>query len=215
MTTYQEIRSVGKELHTKLLDRTQHLDFHPIRIAKRMTLPVVGRTLVFDDESEQNAYFDFWMHEYRVNGKSMAESVDLEPGPYTPLEIEILQAHRESRTSLFEAVTGYRAERQIGLRDLLEPERGEIRLTDFGLSDTLHRVRTRRVMFTRLVTVRQITMTSGFTFSFEPARAPGILQAYGQKMKKVPAEQLAEERFIFFFRKHRQFGVEQRYQDVV
>ena len=214
MTTYQEIRAVGKELHKKLLDATQHLNFHPIRIAKRMTLPVLGRALVLGDESEQNAYFDFWMHEYRVDGKSLAESVDPTLEPFTPLEKEIIQAHRQSRTSLFEAVTVYRAERQVGLRDLLEPERGEIRLTDFGMSDTLNRVRARLVLFTRLVTVRQITMTGGFSFSFEPTRAPGMLQAYRQKMKKVPAAQLSEQRFIFFFQKHRQMGIEQRYQDV-
>jgi hypothetical protein len=45
-------------MHSKVLDATRHLDFNPIRIAKRMTLPVTGRTLVFDDEVVQNAFFD-------------------------------------------------------------------------------------------------------------------------------------------------------------
>jgi hypothetical protein len=43
MTLYQEIRAAGKAL-----DATRHLDFNPLCIARRMTLPLVGRTLYFD-----------------------------------------------------------------------------------------------------------------------------------------------------------------------
>jgi hypothetical protein len=59
--------------------------------------------------------------------------------------------------------------------------------------------------------------TSGFTFSFgfEPGYVPGILQAHRQRMKKVAAQDLSEAKFVFFFQKHRQLGVEQAYQDVV
>jgi hypothetical protein len=66
-----------------------------------------------------------------------------------------------------------------------------------------------------VVTVRGLTMTSGLSFSFDPVRAPGLVQAYRQKMKKVPPEDLSEQRFIFFFQKHRQFGKEQAFLDVV
>lgn len=49
----------------------------------------------------------------------------------------------------------------------------------------------------------------------KPARTPGILQAYRQKTKRVPPEDLPEARFVFFFQKYRQFGVEQEFRDVV
>ena len=51
MTLYQEIRAAGKAMHSKVTKATTHLDFNPLRIAKRMTLPVAGRTLVFDGEA--------------------------------------------------------------------------------------------------------------------------------------------------------------------
>jgi hypothetical protein len=38
MTLYQELRAAGKAMHSKTLDATRHLDFNPIRIAKRMRL---------------------------------------------------------------------------------------------------------------------------------------------------------------------------------
>jgi hypothetical protein len=102
MTPYQEIRDAGKAMVGKVLEATTHLEFNPLRIAKRLTLPVAGRTLVFDGEVAQNAFFDFWLHEYRVNGKSLVASVDPVAAGLEPLEIEVLEAHRQARTSFLQ-----------------------------------------------------------------------------------------------------------------
>jgi len=214
MTLYQEIRAAGQAMQSKALKATRHLDFHPARIAKRMTLPTSGRTLMFDGEVAQNAFFDFWFHEYRLNGKSLVESVDAVAARLEPLEVEVLEAHRHARSSFFATEAVSAGEDQVRLRDLLEPDRPELLLTDIGLSGSMHGMRLRLALFCRLVVVRGITMTSGFSFGFESERVPGILQAYRQKMKKVLPPDLSEARFVFFFQKHRQFGVEQEYRDV-
>jgi hypothetical protein len=65
------------------------------------------------------------------------------------------------------------------------------------------------------VVVRDLAMTSGFSFGFQPEHVPGILQAHRQRLKRVAPADLAEARFVFFFQKYRQRGVEQAYQDVV
>jgi len=200
MTPYQTIRAAGKAMHTKALDSTRHLDFNPIRIAKRMTLPVIGRTLVFDGEAAQNAFFDFWSHEYRVNGKTLVEHVDPAAAGLDALETEVLEAARRTHASFFQIEAVAPAEPQLRLRDLLEPERPEVWLTDIGFSDSMRRHRARPALYCRLITVRGITMTTGFNFGFEPERVPGILQAYRQKMKKVSPESLSEARFVFSFR---------------
>jgi hypothetical protein len=44
---------------------------------------------------------------------------------------------------------------------------------------------------------------------------PGLVQAYCQNTKKVPPENLPEQRFVFFFQKYRQCGEEQQYLDVI
>jgi hypothetical protein len=69
-------------------------------------------------------------------------------------------------------------------------------------------------LFCRVVVVRGIAMTRGFSFGFEPGYVPGILQAHRQRLKRVAPQNLAEARFVFFFQKYRQLGVEQAYQDV-
>jgi hypothetical protein len=215
MTPYQEIRDAGKAMVGKVLEATTHLEFNPLRIAKRLTLPVAGRTLVFDGEVAQNAFFDFWLHEYRVNGKSLVASVDPVAAGLESLEIEVLEAHRQARTSFFATETVLPESHQIRLYDLLEPDRPETLLTDMGLSDSMQRVGTRLALFCRRLVVRGLAMTTGFSFGFEPEFVPGILQAYRQRMKKVAPSDLSEARFVFFFQKHRQKGVEQEYQDVV
>ncbi|MBI4328093.1 MAG: hypothetical protein HY674_22915 [Chloroflexi bacterium] len=215
MTLYQEIRAAGKSMHGKALQATRHQDFHPLRIAKRMTLPLSGRTLVFDDEVVQNAFFDFWFNEYRVNGKSLADSVDPVAAGLEPLEAEMLQTHRQARTSFFLIEAERPGENQIRLRDLLEPDRSDVLLTDMGLSASIRRLRLSLALFCRVLAARDIAMTSGFSFAFDPARVPGLLDAYRKKTKKVPAADLSETRFVFFFQKYRQFGVAQEYQNVV
>ena len=215
MTPYQEIRAASKAMVGKVLDATPHLDFKPLRMAKRLTLPVAGRTLVFDGEAAQNAFFDFWLHEYRVNGKSLVESVDPVAAGLEPLEIEVLEAHRQARTSFFAAETVLPESHRIRLQDLLEPDRPETLLTDMGLSDSMQRIGTQLALFCRRLVVRGLAMTTGFSFGFERQFVPGILQAYRQRMKKVAPSDLSEARFVFFFQKHRQKGVEQEYQDVV
>jgi hypothetical protein len=88
-------------------------------------------------------------------------------------------------------------------------------LTDYGLTESAERIGVRLSLFCRLMEVRGINMTSGFSFAFPPERVPGILQAYQQKTKKVPPDELSRTRFVLFFGKYRQFGEEQEFRDVV
>jgi len=46
MTLYQQLRAAGRSLHSKALDAARGLGFSPGHVAKRMTLPTTGRTLL-------------------------------------------------------------------------------------------------------------------------------------------------------------------------
>jgi hypothetical protein len=215
MPLYQEIRAAGKSMHHKVMEAGRNLNFNIRHVAKRMTLPTAGRTLIFDSEATQNAFLDFWFHEFRLNAKSMVESADPVMAALTPLELEVLEAHRRSHTSLFLAEAVLLNEHKVRMQDLLEPERPQILLTDIGFSQSLSQINGQLAVFFRLVTVRGVMMTSGFNFGFRRESVPGLLQAYRHKMKHVPPQDLSEQRFVFFFQKHRQCGLDQAYQDVI
>jgi hypothetical protein len=215
MTLYQQIRLAGRSMHAKVMETARLEDFDAIRIARRMTLRTSGRTLIFDGEAAQNAFIDFWFAEYRVNGKSLVGGVDPVTAGLDPLETEVLEAYRQARTSFFMAEEVSRDREQVHLRDLLEPDQAEFWLTDQGFSASLYHNQACMALFCRVVTLRGLSMTSGFSFGFDPTLAPGIVQAYRQKTKRIAPPDLSEARFVFFYQKHRQAGVDQEYRDVV
>lgn len=202
-------------MYTKALRTANSCGFHPMQTARRMTIPIIGSSIVFDHQGAMEGFADFATYEYRVNGKSLLEQLDPVAAVLDAAEAEFLEAVRRAHTSFFqiEAVAPDRP--QLRLRDLLAPDQPDAWVTDIGLSDSLRDAGLKLAIFCRLITVRDITMTSGFSFIFPAERSPGILQAYRQKTKRVPSDQLAEARFVFFYRKHRQCGIEQTYQQPV
>lgn len=196
-------------MYQKALVAAKHLDFDPLRAAKQMGVTVLGRTMVFDNEIEQDALANFHLIEYRVNGKTLVQSVDSVTAGLTPLEAEVFEALHQSPSSFYQVIGFVPEESQIRLQDLLDSQASELLLTDVGLSQSLAVRGTAFALFCRPARVRGMTMTNGTSFTFHVGNAPGLVQAYRQKTKKVPPEQQSEHRFIFFFQKHRKIGIEQ------
>jgi hypothetical protein len=214
MTLYQEIRAAGTSMADKVMNAAEGILSEVARAARRMTIPVLGRGILVKNETTQIALLDFFWSEYRREGKTFAEMIDPVAAQLTPFEAECLEGIRRSRTSFFEAKGALPQTGQVSLRDLLQPERPEILLTDLGWSATQQRRQQASAAFCRVLTIRGITMTNGFLFHFRPELVPGLLQAHRQKLKRVPPENLSAERFIFFFKKYREIGSPQAYQDV-
>src|SRR5205823_3242552 len=119
---YKELRAASQSMHRKVMDATKDLEgFDAVKIARRMTLPMSGETLIFHDETAQNAFCDFWFHEYLVERKSLARSVDPAKAGLIELELKMLEAHRRGRTSLFQIEEVFPLKHQVRMRDLLEP----------------------------------------------------------------------------------------------
>lgn len=211
---YLDLRKAGRALISKIYQTPVSHDYDMLKAARKLTLPTSGRTLVFDGETDMNALADFWIHEFRVGGRTLIERCDAGPMGLGPLEGELLAAHQQSRTSLFETVEVRPSLHQVLLRDLLEPVQPEFLLTDHGLSASIAEGPVRPLLFLRVITVREFNMTSGVSFVFRPERKPELLRAYQQRMTPVGPKDRAERRFVFFYQAHRAFGEQQVYEDV-
>jgi len=207
--TYKEIRACGRALMNKVLDGLHRPEFDTIQAARRMTLPTSGKTLIFAGQTDMNAFADFCLLEHRAAGQRLLDHCDPAQMGLSALETEILQAMLESRTSLFEAVAVELSANQVELRDLLEPQRPNVMLTDIGLSETLYELAARVVMFMRVAAVRNFNVSGGFFFLFNVEDAPRLLQSYRHRMKKVAPADWSEQKFVCFYRLHRRFGAEQ------
>lgn len=204
LNRYLELRAVGRELHSKIAKAADKNSFNAIRVAKSMTLPVAGKTLLFEDELEMAAYHDFFLYEFRYNGKRALDEFD--PSGLSQDETDLLEASRNSRTSLFEVTQADAKAGTVTLRDLLDPSRPEINFTDIQFSKSACRVRPVPLTFTRVLNIAEVNMSGGFFFPFDPSHATGLLQAYRQKTKRIPPSDLSRERFVFFYNKFRRIG---------
>lgn len=93
------------------------------------------------------------------------------------------------------------------LADLLDNNRKEYLLMDIGMSKTAP---VGFVMFTRLIPIRDINMTSGVSFGFENKYKDKLLSAISlatfQKRRKLNSNEI----YILMHNKNRQFGMETR-----
>lgn len=202
---YTHFRHVSRGLPSKVFAATRELPFDIFKAAKKLGIPVNGRTLIFDDETDQNALMDFCLHELRPNERSMVECCDLDAMGLSPDERDLLSAHCAGRTSLFDIVATDAGEAHVQLRDLLSPEQPDILLSDRSMSATRD-VAGRVLIFLRVVTCQEIAMTSGCFFSYSPRHRQRLLGGYEKRKKSAPAHRLAEHRFVYFYQRYREFG---------
>lgn len=198
---------------TKVLE-TSPSGFEMLRAARTLGVPTPGGTLMLEGDTDIAALWDFSIGEFRVQGRTLVETCDPADAGLTAHEANYLEAFRRSRTSLFLAVRVVPDAHQIVLRDILEPTRPEVFLTDINLSGCFQRFGTQALFFLRALEVGGFCMSSGLMFAFDPVHHNRLVQSFQQKMKKVAQADWNERKFIFFFDKHRQFGLRQGYADV-
>jgi hypothetical protein len=185
--SYLQLRAACTSLANKVLAATQWSKAELARAARFLGLPTPGGVLVFESETNAAAFADLHMGEFRASGESLIDQFDPAGADLTPLEGAVFRAWQRSRASLFRTVKVLPDTHQVRLRDLLEPERPEVLLTDIHLSESLQRLRMETLLFLRVVEVGGICMSSGFCFVFSPVQSERLLQSFRQKMKQTPA----------------------------
>lgn len=215
MSDYMEMRKASLSLYPKLMDAMPAVKVDPGQVAKRLGMRRSGSTVVLNDETERVGFMDFVLFGCRIGGQLLVDRLRPHLVDLTELESELCDACSRNRTSLFRAVSWNVSQHQVVLEDLLEPDRPPVDLSDIHLSKSFENIGVQLLVFARVVTLREISMTTGFALTFEPDDLAPLLQSYRQKLKSVPTDELPERRFAFFFQKHRAFGLEQRFEDTI
>lgn len=210
---YKRLRAAGRELIGKI-NTGIPLDFDLMKAAKKLTIPVRGRTFIFDDEElDSTALIDFFLHEFRSGGRRPIDCCDPDRMGLSADERALLAAHKTSRTSLFEITASDPKTARLTFRDVLEPETPEVLLSDISLSSCPSAAR-KPLAFMRVLECMGIQMTSGLFFIFSSGLRETLLEDYRARMHSVPASESAQRAFIFFYQRHRAYGEAQRFADV-
>src|SRR5256885_16881091 len=101
-----------------MYDAAKGPQYDIIRAAKKLTIPIQDRTLIFDGETDTTALADFYLHEMRFGGKRIGDVLADSGAELTPDELDLLAAHRHSRCSLFAIISAGSVAWPIQLRDL-------------------------------------------------------------------------------------------------
>ena len=215
IATYKALRAASKSWFEKIMRHPATKNFEIVKAAKKLTLAVEGRTIIFEDETETAVLMDYYLFDYRPVDKSVAESCLFAPDQLTPLEADLHLANLASRTSLFEAVAVHDHEPKILLRDRLNKDAPDLWLTDLGLSDSFRRIGGKVLLFTRVISLHGLHITGGSSFVFEPKREFALVDGYSRAMWSVPARHRDHRRTSYFLGLNRRFGLAQALADVV
>jgi len=210
---YRQLRATGKVLVEKMYEvaRGPLYDLH--KAARKLTIPVVDRTFILDGETDTTALADFYLHEMRYGGRRIVDVLAESGAELTSDERFLLEAHRKARCSLFEILGLEPDARQIRIRDLLTPDSGEVSFMDINMS-TGGAIEPGDMLFMRLIDCGELVMGCGLFFGFRAVHRVHLLNAYAERMRTVHEKDRAERSYVFFYRKHREIGVEQAYEDV-
>jgi len=211
---YRRLRAAGKQLISKMYGVAKGPQYDIIKAARKLTIPVQDRTLIFDGETDTTALADFYLHEMRFGGKRIVDVLAESNAELTQDQRDLLAAHRDSRCSMFVIVSADSVASQIKLRDLLEPAAPEVALTDINLSKC-SATKPGDLLFTRLLHCADIVMSAGLFFAFGAVHRIGLLNAYEARMRTVAENERSQRTYVFFYQKNREVGMLQAYEEVV
>lgn len=214
LATYQSIRNASKTWFPKVMDHPIMHAFELIKAAKQVGLPVRDGGVVFEDaELEGAMLMDFFLFDYRPKRMSPAESCIFDDGELKPLEAEFHRAAIAGHLSLFEVVGLHEHLPRIRLQDLLHRDRADLWLTDINLSASFHRLGP-ALIFTRVVTLRELNLTGGFSFVFDIRHKAPLIDGYQRAMWSVPRAKQGERRTPHFYAQHLLHGTPQTFGDI-
>ena len=207
LSDYRAIRESGKELGSEIFKYAVDNNKNELISAAKLLGLWNGKMFIFDSENDSNALMDFMVFEKPVQNTPAFKRFHLSNPGLNDAQLEHINGMYHNFSSLFEVKSIDRIGNTLVLTDLLDNDRKEYLLMDVGLSKTAP---VGFVLFTRLIPIRDINMTSGATFGFKSMYKDKVLSAISlatfQKRRKLNSNEI----YILMHNKNRQFGLETR-----
>ena len=167
--------------------------------------------MVFDSENDSDTLMDFIVFEKATqNGPACQRYYRSDP-KLDDLQQENMKGILNFYSSLFEVKSIDPIMNTMVLEDLLDTSGQEYELMDIGMSKTAP---AGFILYTRLIPIRDIHMTSGVSFGFDRIYKDKLLSAISLAEFKKRRKLTTTEMYILIHEKNRQFGVETRTEQV-
>ena len=198
---YRNYRKRQVGLHKAILEGFVSADDY-LKSAALLGILNTNNKVVIKSESEQDALYDFSIYgNIRAGSSALAEYIEKYP-PGNSEDEELLSAMKRSDVQLYE-VADSKEDGFIILKDqFLKTE--SIRLIDIGMSENLN---PNILLFTRLIHLKEFSITSGLTFAFSKDHIEYLMQKARKMIKKIQSGNDSADRFIAFFNLNRINGL--------
>lgn len=201
---YLNIRETGKNLVSKILNFDEDGRNAMLHAAKLLDF-WNGKVMVFDKEEEADVLMDFLIHEKNKYGKKLIDLFYDSDFKLTDLEEEIAEGHVNYHSSLFEIVKIDKSNSTLILKDLLNKDIADFILMDMALSQT---GKTGLLIYTRLIPIREINITSGVSFGFQSMVKERILSDISLERLKKRRKLDSADLYILMHKKSKQYGID-------
>lgn len=201
---YREYRREGQELNSKLVDTFSEGELMEAGRFLGMTVEEGDDEVLYHEgELDMAIQSDFAIHELAIDGKTPLERYHEAEKWDTEIEKEIVDALRESYTSLFEVESAHPEKQLLVMKDVLGQGDSPLELTDIKLSETAS---PNALIFFRPIQLDEMTITSGFVLPFEADYKDHLISVHRKVMTNTESRPESVRRFYVFYRMYQKHG---------
>jgi spore coat protein CotF len=211
LSDYKAIRESGKEIGGDIFKYAVDSNKQDLISAAKLLGFWNGKMMVFDSEADSETLMDFMVFEKINTNLPACKRFQMSNPKLNAIQKEQLDGIINNYCSLFEVKSIDPVGNTLVLEDLLDPGKKEYLLMDIGMSRT---TQAGFILFTRLIPIRDINITSGVSFAFDRAYKENLLSAFSFASFKKRRKLTSSEIYILFHDKKQQFGIETRTESV-
>lgn len=206
---YKEYREKQVKLHSKIL-RSAVSRERLLKAASILGMLSKKDQIAMEREEEGDLFFDFNVYE-RIDNNKNAIDIYIENNIVEDeIELELLEAMKNSKTSLYQIKSIDKEKNILYLEDVLNG--GEnISIIDIGFSKSTF---CNMILFLRIIKLQKFNFTSGLAMSFSENHLEYLLRRSKKLAKKLEIEDESLKRFISYFNLHRTDGLETVFEKV-
>lgn len=208
---YRLIRESGKEIGGDILKYAIDGNKQELISAAKLLGFWNGKMMVFDTDEDSETLMDFMVFEKITSNLPACKRFQMSNPKLNALQQEHMDGILNNYSSLFEIKSIDSIGCTLVLEDLLRPGKVEYLLMDVGMSRTMQ---LGFILFSRLIPIRDINMTSGVSFAFKKGYKENLLSALAFASFKKRRKLTSTEIYLLFHDKKRQFGIETRTESV-
>ncbi len=210
LTKYKKYRTLGKDLITRLF---KELSGSQLKNAGRQLGILKKNKLVMEKEEEVDLYADFAINSFKdQNGKTAVQRfIEKHNEELKSEERDLLEPLLTAKASLFKVNKVNKEKALILLADVFNEEKG-VEILDIGFSSSLSV--NRFLMYTRIMRVGGISMTTGVAMLFKKEDESLLLEKYRKLEKKISIKDEDAKRYAIFFKLNRQLGYKVGFRDL-